>query len=59
MPVLAAIMLSDQVRSGSTIYLPMPHPRAWAETALYVYTGEEQLLSKQVKANILYLGGKV
>lgn len=52
-------MLSDQVRSGSTIYLPMPHPRAWAETALYVYTGEEQLLSKQVKANILYLGGKV
>ncbi|KAM4058553.1 hypothetical protein HRG_006485 [Hirsutella rhossiliensis] len=59
LPVLAAIMLSDQVQSGSTIYLPMPHPKAWAETAAYVYTGEEQLLSKQAKANIWYLGGKV
>lgn len=59
LPVLASIILSDLVRSGSTIQLPMPHPKAWAETAAYVYTGQEQLLSEQVKANMRHLGGKV
>ncbi|KND91379.1 hypothetical protein TOPH_03951 [Tolypocladium ophioglossoides CBS 100239] len=59
LPVLAAIMMSEQVRGGDRIDLPMPCPRAWTETAAFVYTGEEELLTEQVKLNILYLGGKV
>lgn len=57
--MLAAIMMSEQVRGGDRIDLPMPHPRAWTETAAFVYTGEEELLTEEVKVNILYLGGKV
>ena len=52
-------MMSEQVRAGDRIDLPIPHPRVWAETAAYVYTGEDALLTEQVKLNILYLGGKV
>ncbi|KAM0259962.1 hypothetical protein ACHAQJ_003055 [Trichoderma viride] len=59
LPALAAIMMSDQVRRGDTVELALPHPRAWPETVAYVYTGEEELLTAQVKENILYLGGKV
>ncbi|KAI9171669.1 hypothetical protein HJFPF1_01156 [Paramyrothecium foliicola] len=59
LPALASIMLSDQVKSGSTIELPMPHPSAWKNTILYVYTQREDLATQQVKRNILYLGGKV
>ncbi|UNI23414.1 hypothetical protein JDV02_009234 [Purpureocillium takamizusanense] len=59
LPVLAAIMMSEQVRKGDVIELPLPHPRAWAETVAFVYTGEEELLTEHVKRNIVYLGGKV
>ncbi|PNY29168.1 Uncharacterized protein TCAP_00910 [Tolypocladium capitatum] len=59
LPVLAAVMMSEQVRGGDRIDVPMPHPRAWTETVAFVYTGEEELLTEQVKLNILYLGGKV
>jgi hypothetical protein len=51
--------MSDRVRRGDTIELALPHPRAWSETVAYVYTGEEVLLTEQVRENILYLGGKV
>ncbi|KAK5992692.1 hypothetical protein PT974_06107 [Cladobotryum mycophilum] len=59
LPALAAIMMSDKVRRGDTIDLPVPHPGAWAETVGYVYTGEEELLTWLVRENILYLGGRV
>ncbi|KAJ6442877.1 Chromatin structure-remodeling complex subunit rsc1 [Purpureocillium lavendulum] len=59
LPVLAAIMMSEQVRKGDVIDLPLPHPRAWGETVAFVYTGEEELLTEQVKRNVVYLGGKV
>ncbi|OAQ79324.1 hypothetical protein VFPFJ_09810 [Purpureocillium lilacinum] len=59
LPVLAAIMMSEQVRKGDVIELPLPHPRAWPETVAFMYTGEEELLTEQVKRNIVYLGGKV
>lgn len=52
-------MMCEQVRPGDRIDLPVPHPKAWTETAAYVYTGEEELLTEQVRQNILYLGGKV
>lgn len=59
LPSLAAIMMSALVRSGDRIDLPMPHPKAWVETAAYVYTGEEELLTATVKLNVEHLGGKV
>ncbi|KAH6609197.1 hypothetical protein Trco_002543 [Trichoderma cornu-damae] len=59
LPALAAIMMSDTVRRGDTIELALPHPRAWPETVAYVYTGEEELLTKHARENILYLGGKI
>ncbi|PFH57804.1 hypothetical protein XA68_14548 [Ophiocordyceps unilateralis] len=59
LPVLASILMSDLVRSGDKIDLPMPHPRVWTETAAFVYTGEETLLTDEVKQNIRYLGGKI
>ncbi|KYK57441.1 hypothetical protein DCS_04450 [Drechmeria coniospora] len=59
LPALAAIMMSNQVRRGDRIDLPMPHPKAWMETVAYVYTGESSLLTERVKGNIVYLGGKV
>lgn len=59
LPVLASILMSDLVHYGDKIDLPMPHPRVWTETAAFVYTGEETLLTDEVKQNIRYLGGKV
>ncbi|KAL7926886.1 hypothetical protein ACQKWADRAFT_92216 [Trichoderma austrokoningii] len=58
LPGLAAIMLSGRVRRGDTIELAMPHPSAWPATAVYIYTGERELLTQSVKENIMYLGGK-
>lgn len=59
LPVLASVMMSDQVRRGDTIGIPVPNPRAWTETVEFVYTGVEELATEPVKQNILYLGGKV
>ncbi|KAF4983269.1 hypothetical protein FDECE_17339 [Fusarium decemcellulare] len=58
LPVLAAIILSELVRPGDTIELPLPHPRAWEDTVAYVYTGRVAL-TELIRQNILYLGGKV
>lgn len=52
-------MMSNQVQCGNTIELPVPHPKAWKHTIMYVYTGNENYATHQVKRNILYLGGKV
>ncbi|RCI13214.1 hypothetical protein L249_0178 [Ophiocordyceps polyrhachis-furcata BCC 54312] len=59
LPVLASILMSNLVQSGDKIDLPMPYPRAWTETAAYVYTGEEEMLTDEVKENIRYLGGRI
>ncbi|RDA82370.1 hypothetical protein CP532_5332 [Ophiocordyceps camponoti-leonardi (nom. inval.)] len=59
LPVLASILMSNLVHGGDKIDLPMPHPRAWTETAAYVYTGEEEMLTEEVKENIRYLGGRI
>lgn len=59
LPALAAVMLKGEVRRGDTIELAMPHPSEWPSTIAYVYTGERELLTKEVRENILYLGGKV
>jgi hypothetical protein len=59
LPALAAVMLSGRVRRGDTIELATPHPTAWPSTIAYVYTGERELLTENVRENILYLGGKV
>lgn len=60
LPALAAVMMMpNRVRRGDTIQLAMPHPSAWPSTAAYVYTGERELLTNDVRENILYLGGKV
>ncbi|KAL6358831.1 hypothetical protein LRP88_09023 [Fusarium phalaenopsidis] len=58
LPVLAAIILSEIVRPGDTIQLPLPHPRAWEDTVAYIYTGRVAL-NEPIRQNILYLGGKV
>ncbi|UPK99492.1 hypothetical protein LCI18_010427 [Fusarium solani-melongenae] len=58
LPVLAAIILSEIVRPGDTIELPLPHPRAWEDTVAYIYTGRVAL-TEPIRQNILYLGGKV
>ncbi|KAI5467407.1 hypothetical protein BGZ63DRAFT_398985 [Mariannaea sp. PMI_226] len=58
LPVLASIILSDFVRPGDTIELPLPHPRAWEETVAYTRTGRVEL-TQPVRQNIIYLGGKV
>ncbi|KAM5358181.1 hypothetical protein ACJZ2D_015523 [Fusarium nematophilum] len=57
-PVLHAVMLSNHVRPGDIIELPLPHPRAWPDTLDYVYTGRVAL-TEPIKENIIYLGGKV
>ncbi|KAM0460141.1 hypothetical protein ACHAO4_002272 [Trichoderma viride] len=59
LPALAAVMLMDKVKRGDTIELAMPHPSEWPSTIAYVYTGERELLTKKVRENIWYLGGKV
>lgn len=59
LPVLAAIIMSNQVRVGDTIELPLPQPEAWAETVAWVYTGEEELMTDKVRENVQYLGGRV
>ncbi|KAM0441006.1 hypothetical protein ACHAPT_000311 [Fusarium lateritium] len=58
LPVLAAIILSEIVRPGDTIELPLPHPRAWEDTVAYIYTGRVAL-TEPIRQNIVYLGGKV
>lgn len=58
LPVLAAIILSEIVRPGDTIELPLPHPRAWEDTVVYIYTGRVAL-TEPIRQNIVYLGGKV
>ncbi|RYP19223.1 hypothetical protein DL767_009691 [Monosporascus sp. MG133] len=58
LPVLAALLASGHVREGDVVYLPLPHPEAWPQTARYVYTGQgEPTLA--VRENIAYLAGKV
>lgn len=51
--------MSNQVRVGDTLELPLPHPEAWAETVAWVYTGEEALMTDKVRENVQYLGGRV
>ncbi|KAM0345512.1 hypothetical protein ACHAPU_006439 [Fusarium lateritium] len=58
LPVLAAIMLSEIVRPGDTVELPLPHPRAWEDTVAHVYTGRVAL-TEHIRQNILYLGGSI
>ncbi|KAF5652371.1 hypothetical protein F25303_3370 [Fusarium sp. NRRL 25303] len=58
LPVLAAVILSEHVRPGDTVELPLPHPHAWADTVEHVYTGRVTL-TEPIKQNILYLGGSV
>ncbi|RYP54494.1 hypothetical protein DL768_000696 [Monosporascus sp. mg162] len=57
LPVLAALLASGHVRDGDVVYLPLPHPEAWPQTARYVYTGQgEPTLAE--RENIAYLAGK-
>ncbi|QGI76546.1 hypothetical protein CEK25_001452 [Fusarium fujikuroi] len=58
LPVLAAVILSEHVRPGDTVELPLPHPHAWADTVAHVYTGRVTL-TEPIKQNILYLGGSI
>ncbi|KIL84516.1 hypothetical protein FAVG1_12307 [Fusarium avenaceum] len=58
LPVLAAIMLSEIVRPGDTVELPLPHPHAWEDTVANVYTGRVAL-TEHIRQNILYLGGSI
>ncbi|KAF4340575.1 hypothetical protein FBEOM_5515 [Fusarium beomiforme] len=58
LPVLAAIILSEHVRPGATVKLPLPHPRAWEDTVAHLYTGRFAL-TEPIKQNILHLGGSV
>ncbi|KAJ9428281.1 hypothetical protein QL093DRAFT_2130748 [Fusarium oxysporum] len=58
LPVLAAVILSEHVRPGATVELPLPHPHAWGDTVAHVYTGRVTL-TEPIKQNILYLGGSV
>ncbi|EJP69428.1 uncharacterized protein BBA_01393 [Beauveria bassiana ARSEF 2860] len=59
LPILASIIMSNQVRVGDTIELPLPCPEAWAETVAWVYTGEEGLVTDKVRENVQYLGGRI
>ncbi|KAH7180664.1 hypothetical protein DER46DRAFT_492187 [Fusarium sp. MPI-SDFR-AT-0072] len=58
LPVLAAVILSEHVRPGATVELPLPHPHAWGDTVAHVDTGRVTL-TEPIKQNILYLGGSV
>lgn len=57
LPVLAAIILSELVRPGDTLELPLPHPRHWEETVAYIYTGRVEI-TEPIRQNITYLGGR-
>ncbi|RYP07239.1 hypothetical protein DL765_009229 [Monosporascus sp. GIB2] len=57
LPVLAALLASGHVREGDVVYLPLPHPEAWPQTARYVYTGQGEP-APTVRENIAYLAGK-
>ena len=56
--MLAAIILSELVKPGDMVEVPLPHPRAWEDTVAYVYTGRN-VLTEPIKQNILYLGGSI
>ncbi|CZS75949.1 unnamed protein product [Fusarium graminearum] len=58
LPVLAAVILSELVQPGDMVEVPLPHPRAWEDTATHVYTGRNPL-TEPIRQNILYLGGSV
>ena len=58
LPVLAALILSGYIHKGDVIDIPLPHPRAWAQTVAFIYTGQGEL-TEAMKQNILQLGGKV
>lgn len=51
-------MLSEIVRPGDTVELPLPHPHAWEDTVANVYTGRVAL-TEHIRQNILYLGGSI
>lgn len=59
LPILASIIMSNQVHFGDTVELPLPYPDAWPETVAWVYTGEEELVTDKVRENVQYLGGRV
>ncbi|KAH6853331.1 hypothetical protein B0I37DRAFT_348794 [Chaetomium sp. MPI-CAGE-AT-0009] len=54
-PVLAAFLYSGHIEKGDIIDLPMPNPKAWAQTVAHVYTGQGEL-TEAIKQNIEYLG---
>ncbi|KAK4041577.1 hypothetical protein C8A01DRAFT_34418 [Parachaetomium inaequale] len=58
LPVLAAFIFSKLIHKGDIVDLPLPYPKAWAQTVAYVYTGQGEL-TEAIKQNIVYLGGKV
>ncbi|KEY71161.1 hypothetical protein S7711_00985 [Stachybotrys chartarum IBT 7711] len=59
LPALASLMLNAGVQFAEQIELPMPHPDAWLNTLLYIYTSDGSFLTGLVEQNILYLGGKI
>lgn len=58
LPVLAALMLSDYVKRGDTIDLPVPHPESWKDTLTYIYTGRGAV-SSCMQSNLVYFAGNV
>jgi hypothetical protein len=51
-------MLSEIVRPGDTVELPLPHPRDWEDTVAHVYTGRVAL-TEYIRQNMLHLGGSI
>jgi hypothetical protein len=57
-PALASVLMSDHVRTGDSLDLPVPFPQSWPQTVSYIYAGREEMLTDEVRLNIWYLGGK-
>lgn len=57
-PLLAAVLLSGFVCRGDCVEIPMPHPEAWREVIVWIYTGLWDG-GEEVLENIMYLGGRV
>lgn len=58
-PILASFLMSPLVKRHDIIELPVPYPESWSETVAFLYTGEDSLVSAEVRSNVRHLGGKI
>ncbi|KAI5838808.1 hypothetical protein DFP73DRAFT_563255 [Morchella snyderi] len=59
-PLLAAILLSEHVKRGATVEIPLLFPEVWEDVVEWMYTGSSgSNVSAKVRKTIEYLGGTI